>query len=109
MNAGSIDNKTFPPHLSAPGGGGVPGHSNRRRVGKLYLASVAGHAAAAQHKEDRTNVMLALTNKTQPSTPSNRKFATNIAAMRSLTMMHLPQPIQQWLVKKISSKIDSSR
>jgi hypothetical protein len=64
----------FPPHPSAPGGGGVPGHSDRRRVGKLYLASVAAHAVAAQRKEDRTNVLLALTNKTQPSTPSNCKI-----------------------------------
>ena len=61
---------SFPPHPSAPGGGGVPGHSGRR-AGKLYLASVAARAAAAQLKEDRKNVLLALTKKTQPSTPSN--------------------------------------
>ena len=57
---------TFPPHPSAPRGDGVPGHSGRR-VGKLYLAGV-------RRKEDRMNVLLALTNKTQPSTPSNRKI-----------------------------------
>jgi hypothetical protein len=63
---------SFPPHPSAPGagGGGVPGHSGRR-VGKLYLASVAARAAAAQRKEDRKNVLLALTKKTHSSTPSN--------------------------------------
>ena len=65
-----IDDMSFPPHPLAPGGGGVPGNSGRR-VGKLYLAGVAARAAAAQRKEDRTNVLLASTNKTQPSTPSN--------------------------------------
>ena len=48
----------------------MPGHSGRQ-AGKLYLAGVAARAAAARCKEDRTNVLLALTNKTQPSTPSN--------------------------------------
>ena len=61
---------SFPPPPSAPGGGGVPGYSGRR-VGKLYHASVAALTAAARCKEDRTNVLLALTKKTQPSTPSN--------------------------------------
>ena len=51
----------------------MPGHSGRWG-GKLYLAGVAARAAAAQHKEDSTNALLALTNKTQPSTPSNRKI-----------------------------------
>jgi hypothetical protein len=60
---------SFPPHPSAPGGGGVPGPSGRR-VGKLYLAGVAARAAAAQCKEDRTNVLLVSTNKTQPSSSS---------------------------------------
>ena len=64
---------SFPPHPSAPGGGSVPGHCGRRG-GKLYLASVAARAAAAQRKEDRTNVLLARMNKTQPSTPSNREI-----------------------------------
>ena len=64
---------SFPPHPSAPGGGSVPGHSGRRG-GKLYLASVAARAAAAQRKEDRTNVLLARMNKTQPTTPSNREI-----------------------------------
>jgi hypothetical protein len=73
LNAGLIDDMSFPPHPSAPGGGDVPGHSGRR-VGKLFLASVAARAAAARSKEDRTNVFLALTKKTQPSTPSNCKI-----------------------------------
>ena len=64
---------SFPPHPSAPGGGSVPGHSGRRG-GKLYLASVAARAAAAQRKEDRTNVLLARMNKTQSTTPSNREI-----------------------------------
>ncbi len=51
----------------------MPGHSGRLG-GKLYLASVAARAAAAQRIEDRTNVLLAQTNKTQPSTPSNREI-----------------------------------
>ena len=51
----------------------MPDHCGRQG-GKLYLASVAAHAAAVQRKEDRTNVLLARTNKTQPSTPSNRKI-----------------------------------
>ena len=64
-----IKDMSFPSHLLAPGGGGVPGPSGRR-VGKLYLADVAARTAAAQRKEDRTNVLLASTNKTQPSTAS---------------------------------------
>ena len=51
----------------------MPDHSGRQG-GKLYLASVAACAAAAQRKEGRMNVLLARTNKTQPSTPSNRKI-----------------------------------
>ena len=51
----------------------MPGHSGRRG-GKLYLASVAARAAAAQRKEDRTNVLLARMNKTQSTTPSNREI-----------------------------------
>ena len=64
-----IDNMSFPPHPLAPGGGGVPGPSGRH-VGKLYLAGVSARAAAAQCKQDHTNVLLATTNKIQPSTPS---------------------------------------
>ena len=64
---------SFLPHPSAPGIGSVPGNFSRR-VDKLYLAGEAARAAAARHKEDRTNVLLASTNKTQPSTPSNRKI-----------------------------------
>ena len=64
-----IDNMSFPPHPLTPRGGGVPGPSGRR-VGKLYLAGVSARAAAAQRKQDRTNVLLATTNKIQPSTPS---------------------------------------
>ena len=81
----------------------MPGQFGRR-AGKLYLARVAARAAAARCKEDRMNVLLALTNKTQPSTPSHCKIATNIAAMRSRTVTHLPRPIRQWKVKKLSSK-----
>ena len=57
-----IDNMSFPPHPSAPGGSGVPGPSGRH-VGKLYLAGVSARAAAARRKQDRTNVLLASTNK----------------------------------------------
>ena len=72
-SASSTTIMSFPPHPSAPGGGSVPGHSGRRG-GKLYLASVAARAAAAQRKEDRTNVLLARMNKTQSTTPSNREI-----------------------------------
>ena len=68
-----LDHHVFAPPPSAPGGGSVPGHSGRWG-GKLYLAGVAARAAAARRKEDCTNVLLAQTNKTQPSTPSNREI-----------------------------------
>jgi hypothetical protein len=60
---------SLPPPPSAPGGGGMPGHSGRRGN-----AGAAARAAAARRKEDRANVLLARTNKTQPATPSNRKI-----------------------------------
>ena len=51
----STSTMSSPPPL-APGGGGVPGHSGRQ--GKLYRATQAARAAAAQRKEDRANVLL---------------------------------------------------
>ena len=51
----------------------MPSHSGRQG-GKLNLAGVTARAAAARRKEDRTNVLLTRTNKTQPSTPSNREI-----------------------------------
>ena len=95
LNTGLIDDMSFPPHPSAPGGGGAPGHSGRR-VGKLYLAGVAARAAAARCKEDRTNVLLALTKiKLNHQLHQIAKFATNIAVVRSQTSTHLPRPIRQ--------------
>ena len=81
----------------------MPGNSGRW-VGKLYLASVAVRAAAAQCKEDRKNVLLALTKKLIHQLHQIEKSATNIAATRSRTVTHLPRPIRQWKVKKLSSK-----
>ncbi len=59
------------PPPSAPGGGGDPGHSGRR--GKLYLATQAACAAAAQRKEAHANVLLSRLNlAAPPSPPLNR-------------------------------------
>ena len=82
-----LDHHVFPPPPLAPEGGGVPGHSGQWS-GKLYLAGVAARAAAARRKEDRTNVLLARTNKTQLH--PIMKVATNIAAIRSHRVTHLP-------------------